>query len=261
MRSLSIAATGMLAQQLNVEVIANNIANINTTGFKRQRAEFNDLLYQDLLRAGTSSSDTGTIVPSGIQVGLGVKPAAVYRITEQGNLSITDNSLDLAINGKGYFAVELPSGDTAYTRAGALGRSPDGDLVTSEGFIVQPGITIPDYAVDITINAQGDVLVSLDGQTAPSNVGQIQIANFPNEAGLQAIGNNMLLETRASGAPNLAAPGSDGFGKIQQGALETSNVNIVAEITNMITAQRAYEMNSRVIQASDEMMSAVNQLR
>jgi flagellar basal-body rod protein FlgG len=261
MRSLNIAATGMLAQQLNVEVISNNIANINTTGFKRQRAEFQDLLYQDLRRAGTASSDTGTVVPSGIQIGIGVKPAATYRITEQGNLAITDNKLDLAINGRGYFAVELPSGETAYTRAGALGRSPNGDLVTSDGYTVQPGITIPDDAVQITINPQGEVLISLDGQTAPSNVGQLQLANFPNEAGLQAIGDNLLLETPASGAATLASPGSAGFGTIQQGALETSNVNIVAEITNLITAQRAYEMNSKVIQASDEMLSSVNRLR
>ncbi len=261
MRSLSIAATGMLAQQLNVEVISNNIANINTTGFKRQRAEFHDLLYQDLLRAGTASSDTGTVVPSGIQVGLGVKPAATYRIAEQGNITITDNPLDMAINGKGYFAVELPSGETAYTRAGAMGRSATGELVTANGFIVQPGITIPDDATSVTINAQGEVFANLDGQSAPSNLGQVELATFPNEAGLQAIGNNMLLETQASGAPTVAAPGSDGFGALQQGALETSNVNIVAEITNLITAQRAYEMNSRVIQASDEMMSSVNQLR
>jgi len=261
MRSLNIAATGMLAQQLNVEVISNNIANLNTTGFKRQRAEFHDLLYQDLLRAGTASSDTGTLVPSGIQVGLGVKPAATYRIAEQGNLVITENPLDLAISGRGYFAVEMPNGDTAYTRAGALGRSATGDLVTASGFVVQPGITIPDDAIGITINPQGEVFVTLSGQTAPSNIGQLQLANFPNEAGLQQIGNNLLLETRASGAPTLAAPGSQGFGEIQQSALETSNVNVVAEITNLITAQRAYEMNSRVIQASDEMMSSVNQLR
>lgn len=261
MRSLSIAATGMLAQQLNVEVISNNIANINTTGFKRQRAEFNDLLYQNILRAGTASSDTGTIVPSGIQIGLGVKPSAVYRITEQGSLLITDNSLDLAINGKGYLAVDLPSGETAYTRSGALGRSADGELVTANGFLVQPGITIPDDAIDITINSAGEVLVSIDGQTTPTNVGQIELANFANEAGMQAIGDNLFLETTASGAPVTAVPGSDGFGTIQQGALETSNVNVVAEITNLITAQRAYEMNSRVIQASDEMLSSVNQLR
>jgi flagellar basal-body rod protein FlgG len=261
MRSLSIAATGMLAQQLNVEVISNNIANINTTGYKRQRAEFHDLLYQDLLRAGTNSSDTGTVVPSGIQLGLGVKPAAVYRIVEQGNILVTDNRLDLAINGKGYFAVEMPTGETAYTRAGALGRSPSGDLVTANGFVVQPGITIPDDALDVTINAQGEVFVTLDGQTAPQSVGQIQLATFPNEAGLQAIGDNMLLETKASGLPTIGNPGSTGFGEIEQGALETSNVNVVAEITNMITAQRAYEMNSRVIQASDEMLSSIVQLR
>jgi flagellar basal-body rod protein FlgG len=261
MRSLSIAATGMLAQQLNVEVISNNIANINTTGFKRQRAEFHDLLYQDLLRAGTNSSDTGTVVPSGIQIGLGVKPAAVYRITEQGNLLITDNNLDLAINGKGYLAVELPSGETGYTRSGALGRSANGDLVNTNGYIIQPGITIPDDAIAITINAQGEVFVTIQGQTAPQSVGQLQLANFPNEAGLQAIGDNLFLETRGSGLATLGTPGAPGFGDIQQGALETSNVNVVAEITNLITAQRAYEMNSRVIQASDEMLSSVVQLR
>ena len=261
MRSLSIAATGMLAQQLNVEVISNNIANINTTGFKRQRAEFHDLLYQDLLRAGTNSSDTGTVVPSGIQIGLGVKPAAVYRITEQGNLVITDNNLDLAINGKGYLAVELPTGETGYTRSGALARSADGDLVNANGFVVQPGITIPDNALSITINAQGAVSVAIEGQTAPQSVGQLQLATFPNEAGLQAIGDNLFLETTASGLATLGTPGSAGFGDIQQGALETSNVNVVAEITNLITAQRAYEMNSRVIQAADEMLSSVVQLR
>ena len=261
MRSLSIAATGMLAQQLNVEVIANNIANINTTGFKRQRAEFHDLLYQDLLRAGTNSSDTGTVVPSGIQIGLGVKPAAVYRITEQGALVITDNNLDVAINGKGLFAVELPTGETGYTRSGAFGLSPAGDLVTANGYVVKPGVTIPSNAVDITINAQGQVFATIEGQTAPLNVGQLQLANFPNEAGLQAIGDNLFLETTASGLATIGAPGAPGFGKIQQGALETSNVNVVAEITNLITAQRAYEMNSRVIQAADEMLSSVVQLR
>ncbi len=261
MRSLSIAATGMLAQQMNVEVIANNIANVNTTGFKRQRAEFQDLLYQDLLRAGTNSSDTGTVVPSGIQIGLGVKPAAVYRITEQGNIAITNNDLDMAINGKGYFPVELPSGDTGFTRAGAFGRSADGDLVTPNGFIVQPGITIPASAISITVNAQGEVSVSIEGETAPQVVGQMQLASFANEAGLQAIGDNMFLETTASGLASMGTPGSAGFGAIQQGALETSNVNVVSEITNLITAQRAYEMNSRVIQAADEMLSSIVQLR
>ncbi len=261
MRALSIAATGMLAQQLNVEVISNNIANLNTTGFKRQRAEFHDLLYQDLLRAGTQTSDTGTIVPSGIQIGLGVKPAAVYRITDQGNLLITDNSLDLAINGKGYFAIALPSGETAYSRAGSFGLGPTGELVTPNGYTVAPGITIPSDALDITINANGAVLVSIAGLTAPRNVGQILLSNFSNEAGLKALGDNLFLETTASGAATVATAGSPGFGDIQQNALETSNVNAVAEITNLITAQRAYEMNSRVIQAADEMMSSVVQLR
>ncbi len=261
MRSLSIAATGMLAQQMNVEVISNNIANVNTTGFKRQRAEFQDLLYQDLLRAGTNSSESGTIVPSGIQIGLGVKPAAVYRITEQGNITMTGNDLDMAINGKGYYPVEMPTGDIGYTRAGAFGRSPDGDLVTPNGYIVQPGITIPTNAVGISVNAQGEVSATIQGQTAPQVVGQLQLATFANEAGLQAVGDNLFLETTASGIGTLGTPGAAGFGTIQQGALETSNVNVVAEITNLITAQRAYEMNSRVIQASDEMLSSVVQLR
>ena len=261
MRSLSIAATGMLAQQMNVEVISNNIANVNTTGFKRQRAEFQDLLYQDLLRAGTNSSDTGTVVPSGIQIGLGVKPAAVYRITEQGNITITGNDLDMAISGKGYFPVEMPSGDTGFTRAGSFARSADGDLVTANGYIVQPGITIPTNAVGISVNAQGEVPATIQGQTAPQVVGQLQLATFANEAGLRAIGDNLFLETTASGLATLGDPGAVGFGTIQQGALETSNVNVVAEITNLITAQRAYEMNSRVIQASDEMLSSVVQLR
>jgi flagellar basal-body rod protein FlgG len=261
MRSLSIAATGMLAQQMNVEVISNNIANVNTTGFKRQRAEFQDLLYQDLLRAGTNSSDTGTVVPSGIQIGLGVKPAAVYRITEQGNIVITNNDLDMAINGKGYFSVELPSGDTGFTRSGSFGRSANGDLVTANGYVVQPGITVPTNAVGISVNAQGQVSATIQGQTAPQVVGQLQLATFANEAGLQAIGDNLFLETTASGLATQGNPGAAGFGTIQQGALETSNVNVVAEITNLISAQRAYEMNSRVIQASDEMLSSVVQLR
>lgn len=261
MRSLSIAATGMLAQQLNVEVISNNIANMNTTGFKRQRAEFQDLLYQNLRRVGSASSAIGTIVPSGVQLGLGVKPAAVYRITQQGNITITGNLYDLAINGKGHFMVELPSGETAYSRAGAFQVSQDGDIVTPDGFVVQPGISIPTDAVGITINPAGEVWVDLDGEVEPTNVGQIELANFPNETGLESIGDNMYLETKASGQANVATPTTEGYGNIGQGALETSNVNVVTEITNLITAQRAYEMNSKVIQASDEMMSSVAQLR
>ena len=261
MRSLSIGATGMLAQQMNVEVISNNIANMNTTGYKRGRTEFHDLLYQDLRRVGSASSDAGTIVPSGVQVGLGVKAAAVYRITEQGNIMITDNTFDVAVNGKGYFQVELPSGDTGYSRAGSFQLSPDGDLVTPDGYLVQPGITIPLDAAGVTINASGEVWVDIQGQVAPTNVGQLELATFANEAGLEAIGDNLFLETAASGAANVASPGTEGFGTLLQGALDTSNVNVVQEITNLITAQRAYEMNSKVIQASDEMMRSVSQMR
>jgi len=261
MRSLNIGATGMLAQQLNVEVISNNIANMNTTGFKRHRAEFQDLLYQNLRRVGSASSDAGTIVPTGVQLGLGVKSAAIYRISGQGNIQQTENPLDLAINGRGFMMVELPNGETAYTRAGSLQLSPDGDIVTADGYVVQPGITVPEDAVSITVNESGEVYVDIDGQIAPTLVGQLELANFANEAGLDAIGQNLLLETAASGAATVATPGSAGFGLIIQGALETSNVNVVSEITNLITAQRAYEMNSKVIESSDEMMRTVTQLR
>ena len=261
MRSLSIGATGMLAQQLNVEVISHNIANMNTTSYQRRRAEFQDLLYQNLRRVGSDSSDANTTVPVGVQVGLGVKTAAVYRITEQGNLTLTENPLDVAINGEGYFRVQLPSGDTAYTRAGSFQLDGDGDIVTVDGLQVEPGLTIPDNAIDISINTSGQVIVSLDGQTDPQTVGQLELARFANDAGLLAIGDNLYLETPASGAPNTAVPGSTGFGTIQQGFLETSNVNVVEEITNLITAQRAYEMNSKVIETSDQMMSTLTQMR
>ena len=261
MRSLSIGATGMLAQQLNVEVISHNIANMNTTSYQRRRAEFQDLLYQNLRRVGSDSSDANTTVPVGVQVGLGVKTAAVYRITEQGNLTLTENPLDVAINGEGYFRITLPSGDTAYSRAGSFQLDGDGDVVTVDGFTVQPGLTVPPNAVDISVNASGEVLVSLDGVTAPSNIGQLELARFPNDAGLLAIGDNLFLETPASGGATVAAPGTAGFGTIQQGFLETSNVNVVEEITNLITAQRAYEMNSKVIETSDQMMSTLTNLR
>ena len=261
MRSLNIGATGMLAQQLNVEVISNNIANMNTTGFKRQRAEFADLLYQNLRRVGTNSSDTGTIVPTGIQLGLGVKPTSTYRVTTQGEMQITDNSLDLAINGKGYFNIELPSGETAFSRAGAFQLSPDGDIVTPDGFTVLPGINIPTSATTVTINASGEVYVTLDGTVTPALAGQFDLAIFPNNAGLEAIGDNMFLETPASGTPTTGAASSTGFGSLLQGALETSNVNAVQEITSLITAQRAYEMNSKIITASDEMMRSISNLR
>ncbi len=261
MRSLSIAATGMLAQQLNVEVISNNIANMNTTGYKRQRAEFQDLLYQNLRRIGAASSDTGTIVPSGVQIGVGVKTAAVYRITEQGNVVSTGNTLDLAIQDRGYFRIQLPSGEDGYTRAGAFQLSPDGEIVTTDGFTVAPGIPIPDDAVDISISATGDVEVKIAGQVNPTSVGQLELVTFPNAAGLEAIGGNMFLETPASGASISGVPGVGGVGTILQGFLETSNVNPVHEITTLITAQRAYDMNSQVITLSDEMLATVSRLR
>jgi flagellar basal-body rod protein FlgG len=261
MRSLDIAGTGMHAQQTNVEVISNNIANMTTTGYKRRRAEFQDLIYQNLRRVGSNSSDTGTIVPAGAQIGLGVKTAAIYRISEQGNLQQTANSLDIAIRGNGYFQVTLPSGETAYSRDGTFGLSPDGQIVTADGYVVQPGITIPSNARDVTINAAGAVQVKIDGQTAPQTVGTLQLAVFPNEAGLEAQGDNLFLQSAASGNPVTGAPGAPGFGSVMQGFIETSNVNVVTEITNLITAQRAYEMNSRVITTSDQMLSTLTNLR
>ena len=261
MRSLSIAATGMLAQQLNVDVISNNIANMNTTGYKRRRAEFQDLLYQNLERVGSTTSDTGTIVPSGVQIGLGVKTSAVYMIAEQGALVSTSNTFDLAINGDGYFQITLPSGETAYTRAGSFQLSPTGQIVTADGYTVQPGITIPSAAIGVTINPAGQVLVKQGGVVAETNVGQLQFAAFPNAAGLQAIGDNLFLETTASGTALTGTPDSTGLGKIVQNFLEASNVNTVAEITSLITAQRAFEMNSKVIQTADEMLNTLTRMR
>jgi flagellar basal-body rod protein FlgG len=261
MRALQIAGTGMMAQQTNVEVISNNIANMSTTGYKRRRAEFQDLIYQNLRRVGSQSSDTGSILPSGAQIGLGVKTGAIYRIGEQGSLSQTENRFDLAVRGNGFFPVQLPSGEIAYTRDGTFGLSPEGVIVTAEGFPVQPGITIPAAARDVTINAAGEVLAKLDGQVAPQNVGQIQLAIFANEGGLEAVGDNMLLATPASGQAQLAAPGQPGYGQVMQGFIETSNVNAVQEITSLITAQRAYEMNSKVISATDEMLSTLARMR
>jgi flagellar basal-body rod protein FlgG len=261
MRSLDIASTGMQAQQTNVEVISNNIANMSTTGYKRQRVEFQDLLYQNLRRVGSSSSDSGSIVPSGAQVGLGVRTAAIYRIDEQGNLQQTSNKFDLAISGNGFFQVTLPSGETAYTRDGTLALSPDGTIVTADGYVVQPGITIPKNATDVTINASGQVLATIAGQVAQQNVGQIQLAQFPNDAGLEASGGNLLMQTAASGGAQVGTPASVGYGSVMQGFVETSNVNVVSEMTNLITAQRAYEMNSKVISASNEMLATVTKLQ
>ena len=261
MRSLSIAATGMLAQQRNVEVVSNNLANMNTTAFQRRRTEFHDLLYQNLRRVGTTSSDSGTIVPSGVQLGLGVKLAAVYRIHAQGNLTATDNTFDVAIQGKGFFPIQLPTGEVAYSRDGTFQLNANGLLVTHDGYQVNPGITVPTNAIDVTINASGQVLAKIENQVALQNVGQLQISTFQNPAGLEAVGDNLYIETPASGTATLGNPDSIGFGSILQGFLETSNVNAVEEISNLISAQRAYEMNSKVIQTSDEMMGTLTSLR
>lgn len=261
MRSLDIAGTGMQAQATNVEVISNNIANMTTTGFKRRRAEFQDLIYQNLRRVGSNSSDAGSVVPAGAQVGLGVKTAAIYRINEQGNLQQTSNAFDLAIRGNGFFQVTLPSGDTAYSRDGTFALSAEGQVVTADGYVVQPGITVPANATNVAINASGQVQVTLDGQAAPALVGQVQLAVFPNAAGLDAQGDNLFLATTASGNAITGTPASPGFGSVLQGFVETSNVNVVSEITNLITAQRAYEMNSKVITTSDQMLSTLTNLR
>jgi flagellar basal-body rod protein FlgG len=250
----------MAAQELNVDTISNNIANMNTVGFKKQRAEFQDLLYENVERMGAQSSDAGTVVPTGIQVGSGVKTGSIYRILTQGTPTLTGNPYDIAIEGKGYFQVQMPSGETAYTRAGDFARDDQGRLVTVDGYLVQPAITIPQDATDVTISKSGQVQVMQSGATAPVTVGQLQLATFSNEAGLDAIGDNYFLESGASGAPNVSVPGDTGFGNLLQNYIESSNVDAVSEITALIVAQRAYEMNSKVITTADEMLQTTSQL-
>ncbi len=259
MQALHTAATGMQAATTHIDVIANNLANQNTTGYKRKRAEFQDLLYLHKDHVGTQTSDTGTISPTGIQIGLGVKLAAVYSITEQGPMEQTNAVLDLSINGKGFFKITLPDGTEAYTRAGSFQVNGEGEIVTGEGYTVSPGINIPPDASDIRVNASGEVIATIQGQTTPQNLGQFEISRFINEAGLEAKGNNLLVETEASGAPTDGIAGQEGFGSIMQGYLENSNVSAVTELTNMIKAQRAYEMDIKVMQASDDNMKALNQ--
>ena len=261
MRALRTAASGMAAQQLNVEVISNNIANMNTVGFKRQRAEFQDLLYQNVERMGAQSSSQGTVVPTGIQIGAGVKAGSVYRVTEQGSPSQTGNRFDVAVDGRGYFQILMPSGETAFTRAGNFSLNGEGQLVTDDGYAVQPNISIPQDAVDVSISKSGQVQVITAGQTEPSIVGQLELATFFNEAGLEAVGDNLLMETAASGAANVGTPGEVGFGQILHGYTEASNVDAVAEISALIIAQRAYEMNSKVITTADQMLSVSAQVK
>ncbi|MFN0025432.1 MAG: flagellar basal-body rod protein FlgG [Parvularculaceae bacterium] len=261
MKSLSIAATGMLAQQRNVEVISNNIANLNTVGYKRQRAEFQDLLYQTIERPGAISSSTGTVVPNGIQIGAGVKTGSVYRITEQGAVTSTGNDFDLAVSGKGLFRIDLPDGREAYTRAGNFAVSADGRIVTEDGYEVLPGVTVPEDVLDITVSEDGIVEAQIAGEQNPREIGRFELVVFFNESGLEAIGDNLLLETPASGEPIIGNPGDQGFGRLLQGFLENANVDPVQEITTLIAAQRAYEMNARVIETSDEMLSINANLR
>lgn len=259
MQALRTAASGMRAQEQNVQTVANNIANIRTTGFKKQRAEFQDLLYQNLRRVGSTSSNDGTIVPTGIQIGSGVKFSATSRVLTQGTPEQTEQPLNLAIRGEGYFQIQLPDGRTAYTRDGSFERNQDGNIVTLDGYLVNGGITIPDDARSITISNDGQVQVVSGNATTSTTVGNIQLVRFINPGGLEAIGENLFVETDASGNPQTGTPGDDGTGNLLQGYLEASNVEAVAEISDLISAQRAYELNSRVISAADEMMQAAGQ--
>ena len=261
MQALRTAATGMSAQQLNVEVISNNIANMNTVAFKRQRAEFQDLLYQTLEAAGTQSSEQGNIVPTGVQVGAGVKTGSVYRIATQGTFTRTDNQYDLAIDGRGYLQVMMPTGEISFTRAGNLAVNDQGQMVTQDGYQLEPSIAIPLDATAVTISKTGQVQVMQPGSVQPNVVGQIQLATFMNDGGLAALGANLFKQTQASGAPTLGSPGDLGYGQILQGYTEASNVDAVSEITALIVAQRAYEMNSKVISTADNMLSVANQVK
>ena len=256
MRSLWTATTGMSAQNLNLDVIANNLANVSTTGFKRSRADFQDLLYQIMKVPGSPTSDD-TKSPTGIQVGLGVKPGAVTKIFTQGDLIQTDNELDVAIEGAGFFQVDLPNGNTAYTRAGNFKLDGDGRMVTSDGYPLQPEIVIPEDANEITISETGVVSAILAEDTEATELGNIDLATFVNEAGLVAIGRNLFRETDSSGVANVGTPGSDGYGLLLQGFYENSNVNLVQEMAYMITTQRAFEINSNVVTTSDEMMQTI----
>ncbi len=261
MRALKIAATGMLAQQMRVETISNNLANMNTTGYNARRAEFSDLHYQQVSRAGTVNAADGTVLPTGVQLGLGVRPAAVSIHLAQGALAETGNDLDIAIDGRGFLEVTLPSGDTAYTRDGSLKRSADGLIVTSDGYAVAPEITIPTDASSISINADGEVYAYFADSSEGQVLGQFTLASFTNAKGLEALGSNLFGETEASGTPLVSSPGEDGLGTVRQGYLESSSVDAVREVTELIEAQRGYEMNAKVISAADQMMAATAQVR
>ncbi len=261
MRALAIAATGMTAQTQNIEVIANNIANINTTAFKRSRAEFTDLIYQAERLQGVSSRGQNAVVPEGAQIGLGVRTAAIRPLNIQGSLTNTGNQLDLAINGRGWFQVTTNTGEILYTRAGSFSTNANGQIVTSDGYQIQPTIVVPTNTTAITVSQTGLVTATIGGQTIPQQIGQLTVANFVNDAGLMALGGNLFQQTAASGQPVNGMPGDPGFGLINQGYLEASNVDPVSEISNMISAQRAYEMNSKVVEAASSMAGTISNLR
>ncbi len=260
MRALHTAATGMMAQELNVQVISNNIANMRTTGYKRQRAEFQDLLYEQVRRVGSQTSDQGNVLPAGIELGSGVKTAGTPRVMSQGNVLPTSKDYDVSIRGEGFFKITMPDGRTAYSRDGSFELDAQGRLVTAQGYVVQPGLTIPQNATSITINQVGQVSVTTPGQTSQTQLGQIELAGFVNKAGLQSMGDNLYLETPASGAAQSGVPGTDGFGSLLQGHLEQANVEAVTEISDLIAAQRAYEMNAKVITAADQMLSSTSNM-
>lgn len=260
MRALYTAASGMAGQQFNIDNIANNLSNVNTTGFKKSRADFQDLLYQNLRLAGTPVT-AGAQIPTGIQVGHGVRPVATQKIFTQGTFKQTDAPLDLLIEGDGFFQVLMPDGTIGYSRDGAFKKDGEGRIVTSDGFLLEPEIVIPEDAVEIAVGADGTVSVILAGYTDPQTIGEIELVRFINPGGLQSAGRNLYLATAASGQPLLGTPGLDGFGTLTQGFLEMSNVQIVEEMVAMITSQRAYEVNSRAIQAADDMLQTANNLR
>lgn len=261
MNALQIAATGMSAQQMKVEVVSNNLANMSTTGYNARRADFADLMYSQVQRPGAISAQDGTMLPTGVQLGLGVRAASVSVVLAQGTLNQTGGDLDLAIEGRGYIEVTLPSGQSAYTRDGALKRSADGLIVTSDGYTVEPGITIPSDARSLSINSNGEVYAYFADQIEPTLLGQFTLATFTNEKGLEAMGSNLFLETPASGPASVGAPGVDGFGLLRQGYLEESTVDSIREVTELIKAQRGYELNAKVITAVDQMMSTTTQVK
>lgn len=260
MKALYIASTGMSAQERNVEVISNNIANMRTTGYKRQRAEFEDLLYQQITRAGAQSSAQGTNVPAGLEIGSGVRTVATPRVMSQGSVNMTDGELDVAVRGEGFFMVQLPDGRTAYTRDGSFQRSADGMLVNSSGYTVNPGISIPADANSVSISQDGIVSANIGTDSQPTQIGQLQLARFVNKAGLESLGDNMFIDTPASGPAQVGVPNTGGTGNLLQGYLEMSNVNSVTEIADLIAAQRAYEMNARVVSGADNMMQSTSKM-